>query len=43
MTDNAVLTATFLAIGGGILVWALIGMFVRLARHRRAKRAHSGD
>ncbi|MET0714432.1 MAG: hypothetical protein ABWY57_05935 [Mycetocola sp.] len=37
MTDNAVLTATFIAIGGGILVWATIGMIIRLVRHRRAK------
>lgn len=36
MTDNAVLTATFIAIAAGMLVWATVGMIVRLVRHRRS-------
>lgn len=39
MTDNAVLTATFIAIAAGTLVWVTIGMIVRLVRHRRATSA----
>ena len=41
MTDNAVLTATFIAIGVGTLVWVTIGMIVRLVRHHRAKSQRS--
>jgi hypothetical protein len=36
VTDNAVLSATFIAIGAGTLVWVTIGMIVRLVRHRRS-------
>jgi len=36
MTDNAVLTATFIAIAAGTLVWVTIGMVIRLMRRRRA-------
>jgi hypothetical protein len=41
MTDDAVLTTTFLVIAAGILVWAIAGMVVRLVRHRRAKSANA--
>ncbi|WP_157509843.1 hypothetical protein [Leifsonia sp. Root4] len=41
MTDSAGLTATFIVIAAGMLVWVTVGMVVRLARHRRARSEHS--
>lgn len=43
MTDNAVLSATFIAIAAGTLVWVTLGMIVRLRRHHKAKLAKSDD
>ena len=37
MTDDSVVTVTFLVIAAGTLVWVTIGMIVRLVRHRRDK------
>ncbi|MGH8868784.1 MAG: hypothetical protein ACRDYU_12385 [Actinomycetes bacterium] len=41
MSSNDVLTATFLAVAAGSLIWAAIGMVVRLARRNRLARDKS--